>query len=112
MDSYIIANFRRERTYLEVQAEVDAALTRGEQIKHVDIPRFVSMGAMAMAQIPDVGKFIFVNGSSYQVKDQTWSIHIPEDENQPNFHDPEVMLTLIQTTDHTNGYAPKEDFRV
>ena len=105
MDSYIIVNFRRERTYLEFQAAK-------EGFGHPDPERFVKMGAIPMSHVPDVGKFIFINGVSYQVKDQTWSAHIPEDENAPNFHDPEVLLTLVQSNDHTNGYAPQEDFRV
>lgn len=106
MDSYIIVNFRREKTWLECNEEVAAQ----EGLGRVQPERFVSLGAIPMSHVPDVGKFIFLNGYKYQIMDQTWSAHLTTSE-EPNFHDPEVLLTVQVSSDHTNGFAPQEDFR-
>ena len=103
MDNVVYVRFRRERTYLEFQAEK-------EGLGKPDPERFVTMGELAMATVPEEGRFIFVNGASYKVANVTWSIKLNPLPGQPNFDDPQVLITLQAMTDHTNGLAPQSDF--
>ena len=97
-DTFTIVSFRRQRTYQEFEADDS------------NTERFVAMGDTWVGQVPDEGKFIFLNGKSYKILNVTWSIQLPERPGQPVFTVPQAMVTVEEATDHGNVYAPKEDF--
>lgn len=98
LDPHIIVHFRRRRTMDEHRQDLDAGNPNPDL--------FAPMGQMLMTQVPDEGKYIFVNGTSYLIQNVTWSVYLPEP-GESNVAVPEVMLTLGAGTDWNNPAAPR-----
>lgn len=95
----VMVHFRRYKSSDEHRADTESGIIKPD--------KFVLMGKMIMSQVPDEGRHLFVNGQSYIIKNVTWSVHLPEDD---NYSAPEAMLTLEPGMDWRNSWVPKGDF--
>lgn len=103
MDTYTVVHFRREKNAVEYQAE------KG-QLGSPNPDRWLYMGEIAMAEVPLKDAFIFVNGTCHKVLDVTWSIKLADRPGQPNFDDPQVMVTLRREAPYSDSVSPSADF--
>lgn len=104
LETLTVVHFRKERIWTE--------LTPEEIAKHDgEAGPWESLGELLMAEVPQMDRFIFVNGIQYRVKDVTWSVRLTARPGQPNFDDPQVLVTLRRETANSQSpYAPKADF--
>lgn len=107
-DIYTGVFFRREKTYTEFQAELQERENKGQSIDPKDLSRWHPLGETMMTEIPAVGEIVFINGERMQVLDRAWSLRLPALPGQPNFDDPQCMVTLSQSIESKSQV--KEDF--
>jgi hypothetical protein len=99
MDYSTTVFFRREKTHLDIQDETDETASEP----------WVYLGETMMTQVPSVGTFLYLNGVYFEIVDQTWSIQLGT-LSEPNFKDPQVMLTLYYSQPLKGGRSPTSDF--
>ena len=110
IEQFTVVHFRREKTYLECQAEVEAGQAKGIKVDPQKVNRWKFMGETLMVDVPQQDRFIFINGIQYRVADVSWSLHLSELPGQPNFDNPQVMITLRQESPPSGLLTPETDF--
>lgn len=111
IETLTVVHFRREKTYVEAEQEKAATIAKGQPYDLSKFNRWAIMGELLMSEVPQVDRFIFINGIQYRVMDVTWSIHLSEKPGQPSFDEPQVMVTVREeSANNQKPYAPTEDF--